>query len=289
MENVFFGENGLTSTSANFIANQAKEYVESLKEYLSTTNFLDSTIELIGSGKETLSKKGFSTEEVQRIDGVLNSIVSAYSLIAWLREALKAKENIDKQLRAMDINNWARENNITLPEYPEAPAKLTEEEVISKWSVKDRNRYLTAQTFCSVYGKYIHPNGDFSKARKEFLNKKFNSVEYTECGSNTIIHRYTPTVEESVIESTFKNLQFEWREKQAIVNSYKHKVDTAIEDDYTKRIAEYRNEYNKITEELNSYRTQYKEYIENKTREASALKIIIPNDLKTIYNIIKEK
>ena len=289
MENVFFGENGLTSTSANFIANQAKEYVESLKEYLSTTNFLDSTIELIGSGKETLSKKGFSTEEVRRIDGVLNSIVSAYSLIAWLREALKAKENIDKQLRAMDINKWARENNITLPEYPKAPDKLTEEKVISEQSVKDRNRYLTAQTFCSVYGKYIHPNGDFSKARKEFLNKKFNSVEYTECGSNTIIHRYTPTVEESVIESTFKNLQFEWREKQAIVNSYKHKVDTIIEDDYTKRIAEYRNEYNKITEELDSYRTQYKEYIENKTREASALKIIIPNDLKTIYNIIKEK
>lgn len=289
MENVFFGENGLTSTSANFIANQAKEYVESLKEYLSTTNFLDSTIELIGSNKETLSKKGFSTKEVQKIDGVLNSIVSAYSLIAWLREALKAKENIDKQLRAMDINNWARENNITLPEYPEAPDKLTEKEVISEWSVKDRNRYLTAQTFCSVYGKYIHPNGDFSKARKEFLNKKFNSVEYTECGSNTIIHRYTPTVKESVIESTFKNLQFEWREKQAIVNSYKYKVDTAIEDDYTKRIAEYRNEYNKITEELDSYRTQYKEYIENKTREASALKIIIPNDLKTIYNIVKEK
>lgn len=289
MENVFFGENGLTSTSANFIANQAKEYVESLKEYLSTTNFLDSTIELIGSDKETLSKKGFSVEEVRRIDRVLNSIVSAYSLIAWLREALKAKENIDKQLRELNINEWARENNITLPKYPETPDKLTEEEVISKWSVKDRNRYLTAQTFCSVYGKYIHPNGDFSKARKEFLNKKFNSIEYTECGSNTIIHRYTPTVEESVIESTFKNLQFEWREKQAIVNSYKHKVDTTIEDDYTKHIAEYRNEYNKITEELDSYRTQYKEYIENKTREASALKIIIPNDLKTIYNIVKEK
>ena len=104
MENVFFGENSLISTSANFIANQAKECVESLKEYLSTTNFLDSTIELIGSGKETLSKKGFSTEEVLRIDGVLNSIVSAYYLIAWLREALKTKENIDKQLRAMDIN-----------------------------------------------------------------------------------------------------------------------------------------------------------------------------------------
>lgn len=289
MENVFFGENGLTSTSTNFIANQAKEYVESLKEYLSTTNFLDSTIELIGSGKETLSKKGFSSEELQRIEKVLNSIVSAYSLIAWLREALKAKENIGKQLREMTIDDWARENNIALPKYPEAPSKLSEEDVISEWSVKDRNRYLTAQTFCSVYGKYIHPNGDFSKARKEFLNKKFNSIEYTECGSNTIIHRYTPTVDESLIESTFKNLQFKWRENQAIVNSYRHKIDTTIEDDYTNQVAEYRNKFNKITEELDSYRTQFKEYIENKTKEASALKIIIPNDLKTIYEIIKEK
>lgn len=289
MENVFFGENGLTSTSANFIANQAKEYVESLKEYLSTTNFLDSTIELIGSGKETLSKKGFSFEELQRIEKVLNSIVSAYSLIAWLREALKAKENISKQLREMPIDDWARENNITLPKYPGAPSKLSEEDVISEWSVKDRNRYLTAQTFCSVYGKYIHPNGDFSKARKEFLNKKFNSIEYTECGSNTIIHRYTPTVDESLIESTFKNLQFKWRENQAIVNSYKHKVDTTIEDTYTNNVAEYRNKFNKITDELDSYRVQFKEYIENKTKEASALKIIIPNDLKTIYEIIKEK
>lgn len=289
MENVFFGENGLTSTSANFIANQAKEYVESLKEYLSTTNFLNSTIELIGSGKETLSRKGFSSEEVRNIDEVLNSIVSAYSLIAWLREALKAKENIGKSINRQDLRDWAKENNITLPEFPREVTKLSEDDVISKWSVKDRNRYLTAQTFCSVYGKYIHPNGDFSKARKEFLNKRFNSIEYTECGSNTIIHRYTPTVDQSTIESTFKNLQFKWRENQAIVNSYKHKIDTEIQDDYVKRLAEYRNEYDKVSEELISIRAKYQEYIENKQKEASALKIIIPNDLKAIYNLVKEK
>ena len=289
MENVFFGENGLTSTSANFIANQAKEYVESLKEYLSTTNFLDSTIELIGSGKETLSRKGFSSDEVKGIEEVLNAIVSAYSLIAWLREALKAKEDIGKQLREMDMYDWAKENNITLPEYPGNVEKLSESKVIATWSVKDRNRYLTAQTFCSVYGKYIHPDGDFSKARKEFLNKRFNSIEYTECGSNTIIHRYTPTVDQSTIESTFKNLQFKWRENQAIVNSYKHKIDTEIQDDYVKRLAEYRNEYDRVSEELISIRAKYQGYIENKQKEASALKIIIPNDLKAIYNLVKEK
>ena len=289
MENVFFGENGLTSTSANFIANQAKEYVESLKEYLSTTNFLDSTIELIGSGKETLSRQGFSSDEVKSIEEVLNAIVSAYSLIAWLREALKAKEDIGKQLREMDMYDWAKENNITLPEYPENVEKLSESKVIATWSVKDRNRYLTAQTFCSVYGKYIHPDGDFSKARKEFLNKRFNSIEYTECGSNTIIHRYTPTVDQSTIESTFKNLQFKWRENQAIVNSYKHKIDTEIQDDYVKRLAEYRNEYDRVSEELISIRAKYQGYIENKQKEASALKIIIPNDLKAIYNLVKEK
>lgn len=289
METVFFGENGLTSTSANFIANQAKEYVESLKEYLSTTNFLDSTIELIGSGKETISRRGFPEDEVQEIDGVLTAITSAYSLIAWLREALKAKQKLQEKVRNITIDTWAKQNNIEIPEYPDSPVQLTEEEIIATWSVKDRNNYLTAQTFCSVYGKYIHPDGDFSRARKEFLNKRFNSIEYTECGSNTIIHRYTPTVSQETIESVFKSLQTQWRSHQAIVNSYKHKIEITQQQDLTKKHVEYNNAMQNINTQMLTLQAQYKQYKESEQARISALKIIIPNDLKEIYNIINKK
>lgn len=289
MENVFFGENGLTSTSANFIANQAKEYVESLKEYLDTTSFMDSSIELIGSNNKTLSHKGFSDKEVKNISETLDAIVKAYSLIAWLREALKTKSKLEIECTKYTMEKWAADNEIKLPESVNPVYELTEEDVISQWSVKDRNKYLTAQTFCSVYGKYIHPDGAYSKARKEFFKKRFDSIEYTECGSNTIIHRYLPSATQQVVDDTFKTLQRKWRDNQAIVNSYKHKVELAIQEDYLAKNDEYRakceeykNKYNELNAEYNAYMTKLR-------AKYSALKIIIPNDLKEIYDIIKNK
>ena len=289
MENVFFGENGLTSTSANFIANQAKEQVESLKEYLDTTSFMDSTMELIGSNQETVTHKGFSDDEVKNVSETLDAIVSACSLIAWLREALKAKAKLEVECTKYTIEKWAKDNGIDLPKSVGSIDELTEEDVISKWSVKDRNKYLTAQTFCSVYGKYIHPDGTFNKARKKLYKKRFDSIEYTECGSNTIIHRYLPSATQQVVDDTFKALQQKWRDSQAIVNSYKHKVELAIQEDYLAKNDEYRakceeykNKYNELNAEYNAYMTKLR-------AKYSALKIIIPNDLKEIYDIIKNK
>ena len=45
MENkVFFGENGLTSTSANHVANLAKEFISSSEKYLNSISFVKTTI-----------------------------------------------------------------------------------------------------------------------------------------------------------------------------------------------------------------------------------------------------
>lgn len=289
MENVFFGENGLTSTSANFIANQAKEYVESLKEYLDTTSFVDSTIELIGSNEETISHKGFSDKEVNNISETLDAIVKAYSLIAWLREALKAKSKLETECNKYTMVQWAKDNGIEIPESVNPIYELTEEDVISQWSVKDRNKYLTAQTFCSVYGKYIHPDGVFNKSRKELYKKRFDSIEYTECGSNTIIHRYIPSATQQIVDDTFKALQRKWRDNQAIVNSYKHKVDLTIEEDYLAKSDEYKAEVEKYKTEYNKVINEYNAYMKKRRAKNAALKIIIPNDLKDIYDIIKNK
>lgn len=289
MENVFFGENGLTSTSANFIANQAKEYVESLKEYLDTTSFMDSTIELIGSNEETLSHKGFSSTEVSKVSETLDAIVKAYSLIAWLREALKAKAKLETECNKYTFVKWAEDNGIEIPESVNPVYELTEEDVISKWSIKDRNKYITAQTFCSVYGKYIHPDGAFNKARKELFKKRFDSIEYTECGSNTIIHRYTPTVNQQVVDDTFKALQRKWRDNQAIVNSYKHKVELTIQEDYLAKSDKYKAEIEEYKTEYDKVINDYNVYMKKLRAKYAALKIVIPNDLREIYDIIKNK
>lgn len=50
MENkVFFGESGLTSTSANHVANLAKEFISSNENYLNNISFINCKIGIIVS------------------------------------------------------------------------------------------------------------------------------------------------------------------------------------------------------------------------------------------------
>ena len=54
----FFGENGITSTSANHVANLAKEMVRSYQEKLAAVTFYDETIGLIGNREQTKIHSG---------------------------------------------------------------------------------------------------------------------------------------------------------------------------------------------------------------------------------------
>lgn len=50
---VFFGEKGITSTSANHLANLAKECMESNRRALEGVGFITSTVRLLNGGEDT--------------------------------------------------------------------------------------------------------------------------------------------------------------------------------------------------------------------------------------------
>ena len=52
MDKIFFGESGLTCTSANHIANLAKERIADLESWLASISFTNTTISLIGSSEK---------------------------------------------------------------------------------------------------------------------------------------------------------------------------------------------------------------------------------------------
>ena len=85
----FFDTNGLTSTSANHIANLAKEYVQAQTQELENVEFFNSYLTIIGSDKEQRVQHGWDKEQMQGIADRLRSISLANSLIAWLREAIR--------------------------------------------------------------------------------------------------------------------------------------------------------------------------------------------------------
>lgn len=115
---VFFkkeGEEGvaLTSTSANHIANLAKEYIQGVETQLNNICFFNISMALVGSinGASTI-QIGETSEVLNNLQSLLEEVAQAKSLIAWLREGIKAKESLVKGLQTISLEDWCEENGM---------------------------------------------------------------------------------------------------------------------------------------------------------------------------------
>lgn len=279
MKQQFFGDKGLTATSANHIANLAKEAYEYLEAKLNTTSFIRETITVIGSTTETnvkLAQAGLITSA----PNILKEICEYKSLIAWLREAIIEKENLFKVNKLWVSNEYAKH----IQNKPQCERYLTEQDVIESWTVAEQEDYLSLETICAVVGKYIHPNGPLSKAKME-LSNRINKPVTTECsGRDTIIRRYYPECTEEEVNNLFFSLQKTHREYQARLNGIKHKIDMTIREDIQKKDEAYKKALQEFNNKANELLVADKLTREEKHKEIEALKIVIPNDLKPIYD-----
>ena len=278
MKRQFFGDKGITSTSANHIANLAKEAYEKLEAKLNTTSFIKETIQIIGSTAETTVKLS-QTELITLAPNVLKEICEYKSLIAWLREAIKEKENLFKANKLWVSDEYTKHIN----NRPRCEDYLTEQDVIESWTVAEQEEYLSLETICAVVGKYIHPNGPLSKAKTE-LSNRINRPVSTECsGRDTIIRKYYPEATEEEVNALFFSLQRKHREAQARLNGIKHKIDMTIREDIQKKDEAYKKALQEFNNKANELLVADKLTREEKHKEIEALKIVIPNDLKSIY------
>lgn len=283
--NVFFSENGLTSTSANHVANLAKEYVQNIEKDLSNTSFINTSVSIIDSNIDVTISIGKDATFLELIENKLNKISAAKSLIAWLREALKAKEKLQQELNQLSLYDWIKtEKNETVPVYPERDDYMTEDDYYASLNIKDRNRYYMLETQAAVYGKYIHPSGAFSKAREELSDKLNKPHEVKEDGRDTIIYNYNSSVEQSKVEDLFFKLQKDYRQVQAQLNGMKHECELALSENRISIDNAYKEELEKYNQTINKYNVEYNLWTKKKSQEYASLKIAIPDNLKSIYN-----
>lgn len=279
MKTQYFGEVGLTSTSANYICNLAKESYEKLESKLNATSFLEEYITIIGARAETrvllASKDLLNTAPV-----MLKEIYNLKSLIAWLREAIKEKENLFKANKLFESTEYTT----LMANKPVRKDYLTEQDVIESWTVKEQEEYLSLETKCAVIGKYIHPNGPLSRAKKD-LSHRISHPIVTECsGRDTIVRRYQAVTTEEEVDALFFSLQNKHRELQAQLNGIKHKIEVTLREDMQKKDEEYKLELEAYHAKLAELRESDKLTRIARDKEIEALKIIIPNDLKATYD-----
>lgn len=299
LDETFFGEVGITSKSAEHTANLACERVDKYVARLGGIRLYNTDFKLVGDNPSEEYSRGWSEEDLLAVDELLEQIGLAHAYKAWVNEAIKQREHNIEIVNNMTVEDYCATVGVELPEKPVMADIPTRDEIIAGMTVKERNKIYMLQAMASTYGKYIHPtikrkvsafefSSDFtnnlSSARKVLANVLNNPRTVKGEGRDAIVYTDTPSVEQSKVEEVFLQLMAKQRDLQAELNGYMRKIDMQIDDakrkaanDYAQALADYEGKMEKL-------RAQLKAYKECETQRISGLKIVIPNDLKALYD-----
>ena len=289
---VFFTSEGkgLTMTSANMIANKAKELIRDAEAELHGLSFVTETVELLsGNGKEATVRVGMTAAELEDMGKHIEAIGNTKALQAWLREAIKAKEQALEELDNISAGTWAKENGISFPESIKYEDLPTREDILAKKSVKERNEIYALEAQVATIGKWIHPSGELAMARNELLNIISQPTKVTGQGTETVIHRFEPSTEAEDITAIYTYWFNKHRELQARLNKINHEIEVEIDEarierdkNYKVAFAEYQNAMDKLVKDFEMWRS-------DERRRVRDLKIIIPDALVGIYQMVNSK
>lgn len=283
---IFFGDKGLTNTSANHVANLAKEFVRGIEKELQSTSFITTSVELLSGDKQKVLSMGKPLDFIEGITGKLQQLSEAKSLIAWLREAIKARTELVEEVTDLSIAEFCRLQDISYPETPQRPHFLTEDEYYGSLDIKERNRYYYLETVAATIGQYIHPDGPFFAARSKMKEVENEPNKLTGEGVNAMLYTYQCTVPFDVVEDKYFQLQTMYREAQAELNKIKFACQSAIEDSETEANKTYQVELEKVRQQKSEIQAKYNAYISEENARIGKLKIVIPDKLKGIYEIV---
>ncbi len=270
----YLGKDGLTVTSANHLANIAKEMYEAMESRLKSLKLYSRDFLLAVNGNTYRVENESEKSEFAEISESLREIGELKSLIAYLREAIKAKEKLangfDKHLKELvkngrtDLKDPVRDNTYA---FEDEFAKLTAEQ---------QAKYFALEAKCATFGSYIHPDGAFALARKAFFDRTKNPIVVSGKGQEAEISTFSSQFTAEEVDSEFFALQKEYRSLQAEFNKFKGEIDERV------------SEANKVATEkymvalklaIAARKTEEQKYDET----IKALKVIIPQNLKAIY------
>lgn len=284
---VFFGESGITSTSATYLCNIARELLKDIESSLNNISFITEEVTLFGSENKIRTKEGYNLSELSDLDSKLIKAAQLKAFIAWMSEGIKAKDVESERLKEYTLSDFTKD----FPEYIVQRSENSTLDInygLGKLSISERVKYLFSEALTSSIGKYIHNNGALRKAYSELLNIAHNKVNITTEAKDSIVvvTNKIPSVDTKEVEKIMLKYQDLRRENEKVLNSLKSKVK-----DYDHEYQMYLNLEQKVDvesykEDMEIVRSKYNEYVLNKRSEIENFKIIIPDELRDIYNTL---
>ena len=296
----FTTEEGMTSTSAQHVSAMANVMVQDIKQHIMGLRLYQKSIRVIGDAEVTVETVNNTLPEIAES---VKRICKANALIAWLREAVKEREQAQKYVSDMSLDDWMKKQGIDKPAMPQPPQmpriNFQDYNTIldTGLTVKEYNRFVELNSALAVYGEMIHEKGLLTRQKSELARIMQNPTEVKESGRDTIITTYKVDVNISAdIDNLYTELQSEYRKLQAEKNGIEAKFSnlamdyqTRKNDEWKAAKAQYDRDLQKVNSELVGIQTQMKEWKKQRLEELAALKIIIPDALKPLYKELKVK
>ncbi len=274
------GKDGLTVTSANHVANIAKEMYEAADSRLKAMKLCSRDFMLAVNGKNYRVENESEKADLETLGATVREIGELKSLIAYLREGIKAKEALNgDQAFEEHIDELIKEGRKDLVR-PTAKAAPTFEMKFDELTAEQKARYYALEAKCSTIGKYIHPDGVFAKARNDYFEHKQNPIEVVGSGQEAEVYKYTSHFTEEEVNEAFFALQKEHRSMQAELNKLKAEVDEKVADEKKAMNGEMAADLQLWTEARKAERLKYDEAVK-------ALKVVIPQNLLGVYEKVK--
>ena len=274
------GVEGRTSTSANHLCNLAKEHYQHLEKMLTNQSLVTKTVSIVGQGNPNTLINGVT--DLLPMQKALKEIAQCKALIAYFREGIKAKEELEKQ-----VKDYASEKPQFTEPFPDREKYLTEEDIMATWPLEKRVRYYALEAKAATYGQYIHPNQAFAEQRATFHKALVGESTIKERENYVLIYENKPTLSLEEVESTFFDLQNKHREAEAELNSLKQEIKDALTADKLQKDNAYAVAYQQYMSANEAYHDNLKAIAiadANKRTElsktVSKLKILIPENLK---------
>ena len=296
----FTTEEGMTSTSAQHVSAMANVMVQDIKQHIMGLRLYEKSIRVIGDAEVTVETVNNTLPEIAES---VKRICKANALIAWLREAVKEREQAQKYVSDMSLDDWMKKQGIEKPAVPQPPQmpriNFQDYNTIldTGLTVKEYNRFVELNSALAVYGEMIHEKGLLTRQKSELARIMQNPTEVKESGRDTVITTYKVDVNISAdIDNLYTELQSEYRKMQAEKNGIEAKFSNLAMDYQTRKMdewkaakAQYDRDLQKVNSELVGIQTQMNDWKKQRLEELAALKIIIPDALKPLYKELKVK
>lgn len=273
----FYGDEGITMTSANHLCNIAKEYVAQNHSYINNLSFVTESVTVNGFSHPVTTKVGI--DDMSNIEGAIDKIGKFNAFIAYMREAIKNKDVLLKNLPTLEAYKQTKYPDVVSPVYP---VTVTFDDVFSEKSIKEQTNYFRLEALCAAIGKTIHPSYSFHEAREHYYDSINNPAKVYD---NKVI-TYTPTVTAKDLDDVYFSLQKKHREAEAQLNAIKHSIELVVNERNDDARNKYQTAYNSYNRECRTIENEYEEFMATERQRINNLKIVIPNDLEDTYKFL---